>query len=620
MGLALGAWRVLTVIKDAFVLAFMLLFFGTIYLLLSAKGNAGAVSEGALVLNLNGTIVEQVSQLSDEDILAGKSKPHEFQVRDLVRALDAAAKDDRVKAVVLDLGRFEGGGQVALERVGDALDVVRAAKKPILAFSSGYDDQSYLLASHATEIWLDPMGLAVFPGPGGTHLYYKGLIDKLGANVHVYRVGKYKSFVEPYTRADQSPEAREANVALINAIWDDWQTNVNKARPQAKLHDYLTDPQAKVQANGGDLAKTALAAQIVDKLGDGYAFAAHVAEIAGQDDERQVGSFKSIRLSDWLAANPASTAGDTIGVVTVAGEIVDGKSSDGQAGGDTVAHLIEKAIADDSVKALVLRIDSPGGSVAASERIRAALDQAKAKGLPVIASMGSVAASGGYWISTPATKVLAEPGTITGSIGVFGIIPTFEHSLAKLGITHDGVPATPLSGQPDILSGTTPQVDTLIQTSINATYQRFITLVANARKLPVTRVDEIAQGRVWGGKDAQKLKLIDGYGTLDDAIAEAAKAAKLNPSDVHAHYFAKEPNWLVAIIDGLSPPDDKKALDPVTRLARAQTGSISAAVDDVAHLLKGPVIQARCFECPVPTTGAVSNNDLARIVARALML
>ncbi len=620
MGLALGAWRVLMAIKDGFVLMLMLLFFGLIYLMLSVGPNAAAVRDGALLLDLHGSIVEQASRVDPQDALTGKSAPREYQVRDLVRALDAAAKDERVKAVVLDLSGFSGGGQVALERVGAALDQVRAAKKPILSFAGGYDDQSYILASHATEIWLDPMGFAAFPGPGGSHLYYKGLIDKLGATVHVYRVGKYKSFVEPYTRAEQSPEAKEASTVLLNAVWDDWQSHVNTARPTAKLHDYLTDPQARVAANGGDLAKTALASQIVDKLGDGYQFGDRVAELVGDDGNKAPGAFRTIKLNDWLAANPASTSGDAIGVVTVAGEIVDGKSSGDQAGGDTIARLIEKAVADDEVKALVLRIDSPGGSVAASEKIRMALMQAKSKGLPIIASMGSVAASGGYWVSTPATKVFAEPGTITGSIGVFGIIPTFEHSLAKLGITHDGVAATPLSGQPDVFGGTTPQIDSLIQTSIDATYRKFIGLVAQARGLTSTRVDEIAQGRVWGGKDAQKLKLVDGFGTIEDAISEAAKAAKLDPNAVRAKYIEKEPSWWTTLFAGLSAPDESDVLDPVTRLAHAHTASLEQVMIDADRLLNGTAVQARCFDCPVALAPLPRSSLYTRLMKRVLAL
>jgi len=618
MGLAIGAWRVLMMIKDGFVLAFMLLFFGLIYLVLAAGPNAAGVHEGALVLDLHGSIVEQATPIDAQDALSGKASPTEFRVRDLVRALSAAGKDERVKAVVLDLSGFSGGGQVALERVGAALDEVRATKKPVLAFAHGYSDRSYLLASHASEIWLDPMGYAAFPGPGGQQLYYKGLIDKLGATVHVYRVGKYKSFVEPYTRTDQSPEAREADTTLLQSVWDDWIDNVHAARPAAKLHNYIVDMQAKVAASGGDLAKAAIGSQIVDKLGDDYQFGDHVASIVGDDGDKTPGFFRAIKLDDWLAANPASTSGDTIGIVTIAGEIVDGKSAGGQAGGDTIARFIDKATADQDIKALVVRIDSPGGSVAASEKIRLALMQAKNKGLPIIASMGSVAASGGYWVSTPATKVLAEPGTITGSIGVFGILPTFEHSLAKLGITHDGVAATPLSGQPDVFGGTSPQLDSLIQSSIEQTYRKFIALVAQARGMAPAQVDEIAQGRVWSGKDAKRLKLIDGYGTLDDAIALAAKAAKLDPAAVHAKYIEKEPNWLAALFAGFNAPDPEEVRDPMTRLAQAQTGSLAQVLADTDRLLSGPVVQVRCFMCSVQSQPAARRTLFESLIQRVI--
>jgi len=601
MGLALGAWRVLMAVKDGLVLLFLLLFFAVIYVILSAAPNAGAVREGALMLNLKGHIVETARVTSAQDAFSGNTGPHEFLVRDLVRALDAAATDDRVKAVVLDLSGFSGGGQVALERVGQALDLVREAKKPVLAYSGGYDDASYLLASHASEIWLEPMGLVALPGPGGSHLYYKGLIDKLGANVHVYRVGKYKSFVEPYTRADQSPDAKMANKELLKAIWGDWQANVARARPKAKLSDYINHPEAALATAQGNLAQAAINAKIVDQLATPYDFGDHVAKIVGSDDDRTPGGFRAIRLTDWLAANPASTSGTPIGVVTVAGEIVDGKSTGEQAGGDTIARQIEKAMANSRIKALVLRIDSPGGSVAASEKIRLALDQAKKAGLPVVASMGSVAASGGYWVSTPAAKVLAEPGTITGSIGVFGIIPTFEHSLAKLGVTHDGVATTPLSGQPDVFGGTTPELDRLIQSSIDATYQRFIGLVGAARGMPTTHVDDIAQGRVWGGEKAKELKLIDGYGTLDDALAEAARAAKLTPSDTHPIYLEEQPSWFASLLAGLNAPDEDANIDPVTRMARRQTGALSGSLIDAQRVLNGPVMQIRCIECPTPT-------------------
>jgi protease-4 len=616
MTLALSAWRIIVGIKDGLVLLFMLMFFGLIYLLLNAGPNAGAVRDGALLLKLNGSIVEVASQTSAADAIAGNTGPREFQLRDLVRALDAAARDSRVKAVVLDLSAFAGGGQVALERVGEALDDVKAAKKPVLAYAVGYDDQSYLLAAHATEVWMEPMGFAVFPGPGGSHLYYKGLIDKLGANVHVYRVGKYKSFVEPYTRADQSPEAREASVALLNALWADWQADVGSARPKMNIRSFLDDPQALVAANGHDLAKAALAAKVVDALGDPYAFGNRVAKIVGPDDAKSPGGFRAIKLENWLAANPQDTSGDAVGVITIAGEIVDGKSSGDRTGGDSVVRLIERGLRDNSFKALVVRIDSPGGSVSASEKIRLALMQVKARGIPVIASMSSVAASGGYWVSTPASKVFAEAGTITGSIGVFGIIPTFENSLSKLGVTHDGVAATPLAGQPNVEAGTSKEFDTLVQTGIDSVYQRFIGLVATARKLAVPRVDEIAQGRVWAGEDAKNLKLVDAFGTLDDALTEAATQAKLDPQNIYPVYLEDQPSWIATLFSGFAVPDEDAATDPLTRMTRRNTAVFAQTLADAQRLVNGPAIQVRCIECPFHSVVPVRTRGLESLLQR----
>ncbi|MBU6207120.1 MAG: signal peptide peptidase SppA [Alphaproteobacteria bacterium] len=608
-------WRIIVAIKDFMVLVALLLFFALIYAGLSASGNVGGVHPGALLLKLDGRIVEQTTAPDLTQSLAGDEDGQDIQLRDLVRALDAAASDSRVKAVVLDLSGFQGGGQVALERVGAALDGVRNAKKPVFAYSGGYDDAAYLLAAHASEIWLDPMGFAVFAGPGGQHLYYKGLIDKLGANVHVYRVGKYKSFVEPYTRTNASPEAKEANRVLLTALYNDWVDNVYVAHPNQRLKEYLTHPQAP----DGDLAGYARKMGVVDRLGDPYAFGARVASLAGNDDDGVASHYAAIRMADLLAANPAEHQGAPIAVVTVAGDIIDGKSVGDSAGGDTIAHQIERVVADKSVRALVLRVDSPGGSVAASEKIRLALMQAKARHMPIIASMGSVAASGGYWITTAADTVLAEPATITGSIGVFGIIPTFEKSLAKLGITHDGLAATALSGQPDIFSGTTKDMDTLVQTEINAIYKRFVMLVSQSRHLPVATVEDNAQGRVWAGSDALKLKLVNGMGTLDDAIAEAARRAGLNPEAVHPVYIEDSPGVLQTLSAWFNIPHTHANTDPLTRLVRMHTGQLGQALADVQNLIAAPVVQVRCLDCPLTPTRPHTPGQTWQTLLRAIM-
>jgi protease IV len=607
MRLVRGAWKILVGVKDGLVLLFMLLFFGALYAGLTARPNAKAVGTGALVLDFKGSIVEQPEVASPSELLSGRAPTKQYRLNDVIRALNAAAADSRVKTVVLDLDNFTGAGQVALTDIGEALDRVRA-KKRIYAFATGYSDDSYQLAAHATEIWLDPMGLALFQGPGGSRLYYKGLIDKLGVNAHIYRVGKYKSFVEPYTRADQSPEAKAAGEALTASLWQGWQADVLKARPNAKLAAYISDPVTAT--GGGDLAKAALAAGVVDKLGDRASFNRMMVWQAGIGDGKDKSDYAKIDLGPWIAANPAVRTGE-IGIVTVAGNIVDGQADAGTAGGDTIVKIINKAVASKTYKALVLRVDSPGGSALASEKIRIALNDAKAAKIPVVVSMANVAASGGYWVAMAGDRVFAEPMTITGSIGVFGIIPTFETALAKIGVTTDGVTTTPLSGQPDIVGGTNVAFDTIIQKSIESTYGKFLTLVSGSRKLPVARVDEIAQGRVWDGGTARQLGLVDAFGGIDDAVAEAAKLAKLDVKTVKAVYLEKPPSFAQSFAEmfmGGDEEDSQRATDLLSTLTRARMAMLGQAVADAKSLASGSVVQVRCLECPVSAVPAKSQS------------
>ena len=613
MRIVAGAWKLLVAVKDALVLLILLLFFGLLYAGLKARPNP-MIGDGALLLDLNGSIVEQPSPVSFGEA-AGGNAPRQYRLRDVLTAIDAASGDSRVKVIALNLDGFTGGGQVSLSDVGAALDRFRKSGKKVLAFATGYTDDSYQLAAHASEVWLDPMGLALFAGPGGSRLYYKGLIDKVGANVHVYRVGKFKSFVEPYTRSEASPEAKEANIALAGALWSNWQNEVSRARPKAKLASYTADPQGALASSGG-LAEAALNNGIVDKLGSRAAFGAAVARIAGNGVKGA--PFAAIALPAFVAAHPYQSGDGAIAVATVAGNIIDGTADAGTAGGDTIARLIDRAVTSGSVKALVLRVDSPGGSALASDRIRESLVAARAAGIPVVVSMANVAASGGYWVTTAADRVFAEPATITGSIGVFGIIPTFEGALAKIGVTSDGIKTTPLSGQPDIVGGTNPAFDTLIQRSVEGTYGRFIQLVSNARHIPLARVNEIAQGRVWDGGSARQLGLIDRFGGLDDAIGEAARLAKIDPSARHAVWLEKPKSWTQALAESWAnsgEEDDDKAQDALSTLTHIRINELASALVDVRGLIGGAAIQARCLECPAPMaarTADLSVLDLIR--------
>jgi protease-4 len=596
-------WRLLVGIKDGLVLLFMLLFFGALYAALSASPSVGAADQGALVLDLKGTIVEQPAEADPFSLLSGGTPAmREYRLRDVVRALDEAATDDRVKAIALDLDSFLGGGQAALSDVGEALDRVRRAGKPVVAYATGYTDDGYLLASHASEVWLNPLGAVLVTGPGGANLYYKGLLDKLGVTANVYRVGAFKAAVEPFTRTDMSPEARQANQALAGALWESWLTEVRTARPKAQVAPYVAAPAERIAQAGGDMAQAALRAGLVDRVGDRTEYGKRLAALGGVLDEDVPGSFKAIKFDNWVSANPAPRTGQ-IGVVTVAGNIVDGTAGPGTAAGDTIAEHIEKGLRDRDLAALVVRVDSPGGSTTASERIRRAVLDAKATGLPVVISMGSVAASGGYWIATAGDTIMAEPETITGSIGVFGILPSFEGALQKLGVGADGIKTTPLSGEPDLLRGPSPEADQLIQTGIESTYRRFLSLVAAARKLPVERVNEIAQGRVWDGGAARQLGLVDRFGSLDDAIAEAARRARLDPATATAVYLEKEPSWFEQLFRSMGETEQQVgAPDAFSRIAVRPQLLLARAFADAQTILAGPTIQARCLECPaVPT-------------------
>lgn len=602
MKLVRGAWKLLVGIKDALVLILMLLFFGGLFAALSARPNT-RVSDGALVLDLSGSIVEQPTEADPVALLSGQPVAQQLRLRDVVRALDAARGDSRVKAVVLDMDRFAGGYPAALSEVGDAVARVRAANKPVLAYATLYTDGGYRIASNASEIWQNPFGGTMFRGPGGAQLYYKGLIDKLGVNAHVYRVGQFKSAVEPFTRADQSEPARAANQALYGAIFDQWRSAVARARPKAQLEAFLDRPAETIAAAGGDVAQANLRGGIVDRLGDRIAFGKRVAELAGAETGKATGSFRTIKYANWLAANPVSTSGDAIGVITVAGTIVDGEAKAGTAGGDTIAKLLLDGLATKNLKALVVRVDSPGGSVLASERIRQAILQAKAAKLPVVVSMGGLAASGGYWVSTPGDVVFAEPNTITGSIGVFGVIPTFENTLSKIGVTADGVATTPLSGQPDVLRGTNAAFDTIMQSGVEDIYRRFTGLVAQSRGLTPARVDEIGQGRVWDGGTARQLKLVDRFGNLTDAIGEAARRAKLDPAKIRAVYLEKEPSALEKALKSFSEKErsdapDQAATDMLGHVAVQQRAVLAQALGDARRLLTAQTgVQARCLEC-----------------------
>jgi protease-4 len=607
MSFAGKIWRLLVGIKDALSLVFLLLFFWALYMILSAHPNPAAVRKGALLLELDGRVVEEPSQIRPIDAVLSTAAPtKEFAARDLVRSIDAAAKDDRIKAIALDMEKFLGGGFVQMEEIGEALDRFRRTGKPVLAYAVAYTDDSMLLAAHSSEVWVDPMGGAALTGPGGTNLYYKGLLDKLQVKAHVFRVGTYKSAVEPYMLTGMSDAARENAQALYGSLWQEWQANVKQARPKADIALVTQQVGPWIDASQGDLAKATLQAGLADTIGDKVAWGKRLAQVAGADKwDDTPGAFAATDYRNWLSDvnSKATSSGKPIGVITIAGEISDGSAGPGEAGAERITRLLDRAL-DDDLAALVVRVDSPGGTVTGSEAIRRAILRQKTRGIPVVVSMGNVAASGGYWVSTTGDRIFAEPETITGSIGIFGVVPTFEDTLAKYGVTSDGVRTTPLSGQPDLLGGLTPETELLLQKSVDYGYQRFIGLVSQARKLPVERVDAIGQGRVWDGGSARQIGLVDQFGDLQDALDYAAGQAHLKKGGWYPKYLSEKPSaWESTLASLLGNDRDSApaARDMIGYFAGRQTALGERLIADLDRLTGAHGAEALCLECQAST-------------------
>jgi protease-4 len=608
-------WQFLMGVKDVLALLFLLLFFGLLWAALSGRAPLSVPQGAALHIDLDGVLVEQYSDQSPLALLSGSDFTQEIRVRDVMAALKAAREDQRIRAVVIDLDGFLGGGQANMAALGAEVERVKQAGKPVHVYATAYLDDGYRLAAHATKLWVNPLGGVFLTGPGGTGPYFAEALDRLGIRMNVFRVGTYKAAIEPLTRNDQSPEAKAADQAVVDALWRDQVAGIRAARPNADPQGYVSELPARLAAAGKNLSQAALNAGLVDAVGDWADVASELRGIVGDGKSGRPGDFNRVGLGTYaaLAAQKLPTSGDAVGVVYVAGTIVDGEGGGGQAAGDTIATLIEEALEDSSIKALVVRIDSPGGSVTASERIRGALMEAKARNIPVVASMGPLAASGGYWVSTPARTVFAQPSTITGSIGVFALIPSFEETREKLGVGADGVRSTPLSGEPDVLRGLGEPAQALFQASVEDIYARFLTIVGEARGKPPAQIDPIAQGRIWDGAAAQRLGLVDRMGTLDDALAEARRQANL-PAD--SRVVAIEPRPLL-------PPELLRSLlgtpaGPVDALGKAVQRSalrLAGAIQTAGTLAARPSVQALCAQCLGMTMPAAATR--ADIVALA---
>ncbi|NRR29843.1 signal peptide peptidase SppA [Oxalobacteraceae bacterium] len=540
-------------------------------------------SRTTLVLDLKGALVEQASGSARAAVvttISGGEPKKMLQLRDVLAVLDSAAHDDSINGVVLMLDEMQGGGQAALREIATAVDRFKAGGKPVVAWGSSYDQRQYQIAAHASEVYLHPMGSILLEGFGRYRNYYRDALDKVGVTVNLMRVGTYKSFAEPFIANGPSDAAVEAETYLNKGLWSAYTAEVEKARklPQGQVMKNIDALPEQLEQLGGDIAKLSLQQKLVDGLKTRDEIRQMMIKRGAADADGK--TFRQIAFEDYLARLRPKTSGDAIGVIVAAGEISDGVAGPGSIGGESTSRLIRMAREDDKIKALVLRVDSPGGSAFASELIRRELELTRAAGKPVVVSMGSVAASGGYWISMASDEVIADPSTITGSIGVFAILPTADKVIDKLGIHTAGAPTTWLGDAGNPLRPLDPRFAKVIQNSVNHIYADFTQRAALARKTTAAKIDAVAQGRVWTGAQAQERGLVDTLGNFGDALKSASRRAKL--SDYHVTYIERETSKFDRVLE-LFGGSVSAAVGAQIKLALGGTGVPAGAAAQMAQ-------------------------------------
>ncbi|EKO0788757.1 signal peptide peptidase SppA [Salmonella enterica] len=599
-------WRLLNFVREMVLnlfFIFLVLVGVGIWMQIGNGSNSEQTARGALLLDISGVIVDKPSTnhrlgaLGRQLFGASSNRLQENSLFDIVNAIRQAKDDRNITGIVLDLKNFTGADQPSMRYIGKALREFRDSGKPVFAVGENYSQGQYYLASFANKIWLSPQGQINLHGFATNGLYYKTLLDKLKVSTHVFRVGTYKSAVEPFIRDDMSPAAREADSRWIGELWQNYLNTVSTNR-QISPQQLFPGAQAIIDgltSVGGDTAKYALDHKLVDALASSADVEKALTKQFGWSKTEN--NYRAISYYDYSLKTPADNGG-TIAVIFANGAIMDGEETPGNVGGDTTASQIRDARLNPKVKAIVLRVNSPGGSVNASEVIRAELAAVKAAGKPVVVSMGGMAASGGYWISTPANYIVASPSTLTGSIGIFGVINTVENSLSSIGVHSDGVSTSPLA-EISMTKALSPEVQQMMQLSIEYGYKRFITLVAEARKRTPEQIDKIAQGHVWTGQDAKANGLVDKLGDFDDAVAKAAALAKLK--QWHLDYYQNEPTVLDMIMDSMTGsvramlPEAIQAMLPAPLVSAANT--VKAEGDKLAAFNDPQNRYAFCLTC-----------------------
>ena len=589
MGFLGLVWRILDGIRRALHLVLLLVIFG--FVLTALHTSIPIVPRtAALVIAPEGELVEQLASDPVRRAVgqASGGPAPETLLRDVTDAITAAKSDVRIKLIVLELGSLDASGLSKLQEIGAALREFRAAGKRVVAAADSLDQTQYYLAAQAGEVYLDPMGLIYLDGFSYYRMFLKDAIEKLGVDVNVFRAGTYKSFTDQFSRSDMAPSEREESGVWLESLWNAYQQDVTRARSMSSgaLNAFITDEPAALAAVSGDAAKLALQRGLVTALKSRRQMADELKVLVGEDQDTH--SFNSIGMNQYLASIRSkhvlrSKSDSKVGIVVASGEILDGHQPPGTIGGESTADLLRQARYDKAVKAVVLRVDSPGGSMFASEQILREVQTLRKAGKPVVVSMSTYAASGGYYISTAANEIFASPTTLTGSIGVFSVVPTFQRTLEKFGVKVDGLGTTPLAGGMRLDRTLTPATRQILQTSVDHAYAQFLRRVGDGRKKSVEDVDKIAQGRVWAGLDAERIGLVDHLGGLKDATEAAAKLAQLG-SDFDVDYIEPELSLREALlmqlrsetlrigrtVGILQPPSDiERVLDPVLEQARA---------------------------------------------------
>ncbi|MEN4849974.1 signal peptide peptidase SppA [Pantoea agglomerans] len=578
-GLFRWSWRVLNFIREFILNIFLILLIVVgvgIWLQVSGSGGSSApIQQGALKVNLSGVLVDKpsvsnrLSKIGRQLLGASSDRLQENSLFDVVDAIRQAKDDSNIKGMVLDLREFAGGDQPSLQYVGKALREFRDSGKPIYALGDSYSQAQYYLASYATKIYLSPQGTVDLHGFATNGLYYKTLLEKLKVTSHVFRVGTYKSAVEPFLRDDMSPAARDADSRWVGQLWQNYLNTVaaNRQITPEQLFPGAAAIIAGLNAVKGDTAQYALDNKLVDALGSRAAADQELVKTFGLD--KQSNDYRSVSIYDYSVKTTSTQQDGNIAVVMASGAIMDGEETPGNVGGDTTAAQIRDARLDPKIKAIILRVNSPGGSVTASEAIREELAAAQAAGKPIVVSMGGMAASGGYWISTPASYIVANPSTLTGSIGIFGVINTLENSLDSIGVHTDGVATSPLADISTTKALPT-EVQQLMQLTIENGYRNFVGLVAKSRHKTPEQIDDIAQGHVWTGSDAKANGLVDALGDFDDAVKKAGELAKV--SNPQLSWYQDDPSFLDMMLSQMNAsvqavlPDTLKAWLPAPML------------------------------------------------------